>query len=145
MRIARVATMGTSRSNARAWLGLALLLAAVFASCMPRPPHMRATYYNAVPGETGAVEGDTWLIDPIPGDRYSVAGEDLVWREVAMIGPADDRSGRCSVDAAGRVSFVAPRTPGEWPCLLRACRETCWVSRVTLVVQPPEAETPTPE
>jgi len=34
--------------------------------------------------------------------------------------------------------YVAPKTPGEWPCLLRACRETCWVARLTLVVEPPE-------
>jgi len=105
-------------------------------ACLPRPPQMMAPYYRVAPGQADALDGSSWLADPLPGDRYAVAGADLVWRDEAMIGPADDRSGRCSVDAAGRISFIAPLTPGEWPCLLRACRETCWVSRVTLVVEP---------
>ncbi len=99
---------------------------------------MMSPFYRVTPGQVDALDGGTWLADPMEGDRYAVAGDDLVWRDEAWIGPADDRSGRCSVDAKGRVSFVAPRTPGEWPCLLRACRETCWVARLTLVVEPPE-------
>lgn len=129
----------------RSGIGLIAFAMVLLAGCMmPRPPHMKASYYEATPGEAGAVAGSEWLIDPLPGDRYAVAGEDLVWRDMTFIGPADDRSGRCSVDAAGHVSFVAPKTPGEWPCLLRACRETCWVSRVTLVVKPAPAPTPAP-
>ena len=111
----------------------------VFA-CLPRPPHMMAPYYRVDPGQADALEGSSWLEDPLPGDRYAVAGEDLVWRDETFIGPADDRTGRCSVDTKGTITFVAPKTPGEWPCLLRACRETCWVSRVTLVVEPPGAK-----
>ncbi len=119
-----------------AWAALVLVGSVLLVACLARPPHMVAPYYRVSPGEADALDGSAWLVDPLPGDRYAVAGEDLLWRDEAMIGPADDRSGRCSVDEAGRISFVAPMTPGEWPCLLRACRETCWVSRVTLVVEP---------
>lgn len=124
------------RRGKAALAGRALFGVVLFGACLPRPPHMMAPYYRVAPGEADALEGTAWLVDPQPGDRYAVAGEDLVWRDEALIGPADDRTGRCSVDTSGRISFVAPMTPGEWPCLLRACRETCWVSRVTLVVEP---------
>lgn len=115
------------------------LLAFVFiglgTACLPRPPQMMAPMYRVDPGKADSLDGTTWLEDPMPGDRYAVAGDDLVWRDETLIGPADDRTGKCAVDARGTISFVAPKTPGEWPCLLRACRETCWVSRVTLVVE----------
>lgn len=123
---------------------LALALMLCVGACLPRPPHMVAPYYNIAPGQADTLPGDTWLVDRQEGDRYAVAGEDLEWRDEAMIGPADDRTGRCAVDDSGRLSFVAPKTPGEWPCLLRACRETCWVSRLTLVVLPASSAAPAP-
>jgi hypothetical protein len=115
---------------------LATCVALLGSACASRPPHMMAPFYNVDPGQVDVVEGSAWLVDPLEGDTYAVAGEDLQWRELAFIGPADDRTGRCSVDADGRVSFTAPNTPGEWPCMLLACRETCWVTRLTLVVLP---------
>ncbi len=114
---------------------LTVALVSLMGGCLPRPPQMMAPVYRADAGKADSLDGSTWLEDPMPGDRYAVAGDDLVWRDEALIGPADDRSGKCSVDARGTIHFVAPKTPGEWPCLLRACRETCWVSRVTLVVE----------
>ena len=110
---------------------------ATMAACLPRPPQMMAPVYRVEAGKADSLPGSTWLEDPMQGDRYAVAGDDLVWRDETLIGPADDRNGKCSVDERGTISFVAPKTPGEWPCLLRACRETCWVSRVTLVVELP--------
>ena len=115
---------------------LAAALAGLCACMASRPPHMMSPYYNVAPGQSDTLGGDAWLVDPRPGDTYAVAGEDLLWRDEARIGPADDRTGRCSVDARGTITFTAPKTPGEWPCLLRACRENCWVARVTLVVLP---------
>lgn len=123
----------TRRSMIWLWLGFAMFTGV---SCLPRPPHMMAPFYRVAPGEAADLDGGAWLVDPIEGDRYAVAGDDLVWRTETMIGPADDRTGKCSVDDNGRIRFTAPKTPGEWPCLLRACRETCWVSRLTLVVEP---------
>lgn len=120
----------------RALIGGTLLVALFSSGCASRPPQMMSPFHPVVPGQVDAVDGSAWLIDPQEGDTYLVAGADLKWRHTAMIGPADDQTGRCSVDERGRVSFVAPKTPGEWPCLLMACRDTCWVARLTLVVKP---------
>lgn len=114
----------------------ALAAVALFAGCLPMPPLTASPMYRARSQETTKVSAASWLLDPRPGDRYVVAGSDLVWRQSTRLGPADNATGRCEVTAEGDVYVTAPLTPGEWPCLLRACRETCIVARVTVVVEP---------
>lgn len=114
---------------------LLLLASALFGACLARPPHLVEPFLNTSPGQEDTLESSAWLVDPQRGDRYAVAGADLLWRDEARIGPADDQTGRCAVRPDGTVTFKTPRTPGEWPCLLRACRETCKVGRVTFVVK----------
>jgi len=116
-------------------LTLTSLACVLLTACLARPPHIVEPFLNTHPAQEDTLEGSAWLVDPQPGDRYAVAGADLLWRDEARIGPADDQTGRCAVKPDGTVTFRTPRTPGEWPCLLRACRETCKVGRVVFVVK----------
>lgn len=103
------------------------------------PPLTTDAMYRARVDDTTRVSAGSWLLDPRPGDRYAVAGSDLAWGTSVRIGPADNPTGRCEVSPNGDVTIRSPRTPGDWHCLMRACRETCIVARVTVVVDLPES------
>ena len=106
------------------------------AACKSGAPDLLHPHYRIDPGAAALVEHSAFHLDPRPGDRYAVAGPDLAWADSLAIGPADDRSGRCTVRGNGDVEVRAPMTSGHWPCLIRVCRDGCLVSRLTIVSEP---------
>jgi hypothetical protein len=108
----------------------------VFSGCVSNAPQIMSPYLKVAPGQNTLVERDAWHADWRPGDRYAVGGPDLVFGDRLAIGPLDDPSGRCVMRPDGDVEVRAPWTSGNWPCLLRVCRDECMIARLTLVSEP---------
>jgi len=126
------------RSNVLFMSALALGL---LSSCLSNAPRIASPFLRVAPGQSALLEREAWHFDPRPGDRYAVAGPDLVFSDRLAIGPVDDPSGRCVMRPDGDVEVRAPWTSGTWPCLLRVCRDECMIARFTVVSEPrPVAE-----